>query len=84
MNMPPQADINNSDAPARVLIAVSRMRVQNAEIPPRVVLPTATHAVVPNSHRILPPNPCRAVTHNTPYNMVKRSAACPMHLVTVK
>jgi hypothetical protein len=58
----PLLEINDNDPPLRVQIAVS---------PPRV---TATHITTPNSHRILIPTPCRAVTPTTPHSMIRRSA----------
>jgi hypothetical protein len=69
------AKIDNSDTPPRVQITFSSMRVQKEATPPRVVVPTVTHGMVPDSHRRLQPTTCRAVTPSTPRPMVSRSAA---------
>jgi hypothetical protein len=70
----PLLEINDNDAPPRVQITVSPLRVINGAIPSRVIQPTFTNIVTPNSHRIFSPTPARAVTPKTPHSMVRRSA----------
>jgi hypothetical protein len=46
---------------------------------PRVVVPTASNQMTPNSHRRLQTTPLRFVTPNTPHHMTRRSAG-PLNL----
>jgi hypothetical protein len=67
-------EIDDKYAPPRVQVAVSPSRVINEATPQRVMRPTVTHIMIPNSHQRLSPTPCRAVTPTTPYYMIRLSA----------
>jgi hypothetical protein len=70
----PLFETNDIDAPPRVQIEVSPPRVINGATPVRVIQPTFITSTTPNSHRRLSPPPARAVTPNTPHDMIRRSA----------
>jgi hypothetical protein len=64
-----------NDAPSRVQITVSRLRVQNTETPQSVALKTTASLLMPSLH-LRPHTPhIRAVTPPTPHAMVRRSAS---------
>jgi hypothetical protein len=69
----PLSEINDSDAPPRVQIEVSPPRVINCTTPARAVQPTVITSTTPNSHQRLSTTPARAVTSNTPHDMIRRS-----------
>jgi hypothetical protein len=70
----PLLEINDNDAPQMVQISVSPPRVINETTPLRVMQPTVTHIMTPNSHQRLSPTPCRSVTPTTPHYMIRCSA----------
>jgi hypothetical protein len=69
----PPCEINDSDALPRVQIAFSTPRVINGTTPAREVQPTVITSTTPNSHWRLSTIPARAVTPNTPHDMIRRS-----------
>jgi hypothetical protein len=69
----PLLEINDTDAPPRVQISVSPLRVIHGATPYRVTQPDVTNIMTPNSHRRSSPTPARAVTPNIPHSMVRRS-----------
>jgi hypothetical protein len=70
----PLFKINDIDASQRVKIAVSPTRVVNGTTPARAVHPTAITSTTPHTHWRLSTAPARAVTPNTPHDMIRRSA----------
>jgi hypothetical protein len=70
----PLFEINDNDAPPRVQIAVSPLRLINGATPSRLIQPTVTSITTPNSHRRLSPLPARAVIPNKLHALIRRSA----------
>jgi hypothetical protein len=67
----PLCEINDSDAPPRVKIAVSPPIVVNCTTPARAVQPTVITSTTPNAHQRLSTTPARQVTPNTLHAMIR-------------
>jgi hypothetical protein len=66
----------------RGMTSLSRLTRKNCPYQlsaPRVVVPTASNQITPNSHRRLETTPCRFFTPITPHQMTRRSAE-PLNL----
>jgi hypothetical protein len=71
--MSPLCEINDRDAPRRVQIEVSPLRVVNGTTPARAVQPADITSMTPNLHWRSSTTPTRAVTPNTRHTMIRCS-----------